>query len=201
MTNKLKFLKSKLLMFIVQLTIVSLFVYIYNGQFSINFDRDITPERKIVIQGLGNLVLYNSDNLSGSLFIFLLWIFVSLIPVLVYKNYKKAYSTNLRAYLFPTFFFYVFLSRYSPIYFKSNIYDLLIITFVLTALIILFSIGTSLVIKRLIRSKNLPRMEDLSRLENENKINCPQCGIAFDSIPKYCYNCSKELTVERKSEQ
>ncbi len=201
MTNKLKILKSKLVVFLVQLAIASLFVFFYKYNFRINFDEEITLERKSVIQNIGNLILFNSYNLSDFFFILILWILVSLIPVFVYRDYKKAYSSNLRAYLFPTFFFYVFLSRYAPIYFKNSFYDLLMITIILSAIIALFSIGSSLIVKKFSNSKNIPSVEDLNRLESENKITCPRCGIVYDSIPKYCYNCSKELTVDIKNEQ
>jgi len=187
--------KTKIINFIIQILILSLFIYLFNYKYKINFDNDITEERKFVIQFLANFILFDLNNLSSLYFIYISWIIVSLIPILNFNNYKKSYSMNLTTFFFPNFFFYVFLYRYSPNYFNSHFPTIFTQTVFLGLFIVFFSLGLTFILKKIRKPKDFIQFEDLELIVQENKIKCPHCGTEYNSIPKYCYNCSKELLI------
>lgn len=191
--NKLSFLKFKVVNFLIQILILSLLIYIFNYRFKINFDRGISIERQEIIQFLANYIMFNKDDSFGIFFIYLSWIVVSLIPIFNFQDYKAAYSTNLYTFFFPNFFFFVFLSRYSPNYFNSYFLQLLIQTLILGIFILIFSIGVSFLLNKTIRHKSKAQFEDFKNLVEEIKFICPYCGTEFNSLPQYCYNCLKEF--------
>jgi hypothetical protein len=191
--NKFDIFKFKFVNFILQILILSLFIYLFNYEFKIDYDQGISSQRREIIQFLANYILFDLSNIIGLLFIYLSWLFVSLIPILNFKDYKKAYSMNLSTFFFPNFFFYVFLYRYSFNYFNSEFLTLITRTIILGFIIVIFSINISLVIKKLTKPYNETIISDLKLIESKNKIKCPQCGTEFDSITIYCYNCLKKL--------
>jgi len=190
---KLSFLKLKVVNFLFQILILSLLIYIFNYKFKINFDGEISIERQRIIQFLANYIMYNREDIFGLYFIYMSWIIVSLIPIFNFQDYKAAYSTNLYTFFFPNFFFYIFLSRYSPNYFESYFLHLLIQTLILGLFIVIFSIGVSFLLNKTIRLKSKAQFEDFKKLVEEIKFSCPYCGTEFNSHPQYCYNCLKEL--------
>jgi hypothetical protein len=189
----IEFFGSRIILFIIQILLLSSFVYGIGYIFNINFDAGILKEQEVIIQFLGNYVLFN--DIQGLYFIYFSWITISIIPIFIYNNFKKAYSMNLTTYFFPNFFLFVFLSRFSPEYFNSNFAFHLWHTILLGFVIAGFSIGLSLVIKKLMKVKMLTQIEDLHELASKGKKLCPNCGIEFDSLPKFCYNCNVDLTV------
>ncbi|MFX0186508.1 MAG: hypothetical protein ACFE8A_02105 [Candidatus Hodarchaeota archaeon] len=134
--------------------------------------------------------------MSSLYFICISWMVVSLIPIFNFDDYKKSYSMNLTTFFFPNFFFYVFLYRHSPNYFYSHFQTLFTQTFFLGLFIVLFSLGLTFILKKIKIPSDITKFEDLKLIIQENKIKCPFCGIEYNSIPKYCYNCSKELILE-----
>ena len=118
-----RFFQSKVVLFTIQILILSLFIYIFDYNFSINFDKSISKERREIIQFIANYVIFDFGG-NKSYFICFSWMIISLLPIFAYRDYKRAYSMNLTSYFFPNFFFYVFLSRYSPNYYESNFNDL-----------------------------------------------------------------------------
>ena len=70
------FFKSKIVIFVIQIVILSLIIYSFDYKFNINFDTDISIERKKIIQILANYIMF--DKLSNLLFIYLIWIFAFL---------------------------------------------------------------------------------------------------------------------------
>ena len=194
-----KVFKSKMVLFAIQIALLSLFIFIFNYKSVIIFDSDISEERQVIIQFLANYIIFTLENngITGFIFISLSWTLVSIIPILIFNNFKKAWTMNLTTFFFPNFFFYVFYARYS----RSN-FDLIFPTIfgqtILLALYIIgLSIGISLGLAKLRKSKEDVKIEDLREIEIKAKSKCPYCGTEFESIPKYCYNCSKEITSNK----
>ncbi|MHA1659783.1 MAG: hypothetical protein ACTSUT_11780 [Promethearchaeota archaeon] len=151
-------------------------------------------ERKNIIQFIANYVMFTEQN--GASFIPLSWFFASLIPILIFSNYKKACSINLTTFFFPNFFFYLFASRYSPIYFNSYFLTLFSRTVILSVFIATVSIGLSFILMKIRKSKSKTHEKDLKLIASNSRITCPYCKTEFGSIPKYCFNCLKEITIE-----
>jgi len=198
--KKLKIFKFKLVNFIIQISILSLFIYFFNYEYIINFDKSVSIERRDIIQFLANYILFDANDLFAVYFIYLSWSLISLFPIFNFKDYKKAYSLNLTTFFILNFFFYVFLQRYSPNYFNSNFQILITQTIILGIFIGLFSIGLSIILIKITKLIGKNHFEDLKLIEAKNKTICPNCGTQFNSIPQYCYNCLKELTTELTTE-
>jgi len=192
--NMGKYFKSKLILFIIQIIILTIFIYIFHYSFNINFDIDITVDRARIIQFLANYIMF--EGLTDFLFILLVWILISLIPILIIKDAQKTYLMNLTTFFFPNFFFYVFLLRYSPQYFNNNFTQLFLKTFMVAIIIVLFSIGLSIILKIFTGSRTEIREEELDVIVSNIKTKCPNCGTEFNSTPKYCYKCNSELNKD-----
>lgn len=196
-----KVFKSKIVVFLLQFFILSLLIYLFAHEFHIDFDKNITRERADIIQFLANYVMF--DGSVGLIFIYSSWLFVSTISIFILLDYKKAYSMNLTTFFLPNFFFYVFLYRYSPIYFNSYFPTLFTQSIILGLMIVMVSIGLSLIIKKIIKPKTNSRFKEIIRIESEYKYKCPFCATEFNSKPKYCYNCNNqigEISDERQQE-
>ncbi|MFX1377538.1 MAG: hypothetical protein ACFFA4_00445 [Promethearchaeota archaeon] len=44
-------------------------------------------------------------------------------------------------------------------------------------------------------------MEDLNDIVEDGKLICPKCGVVFESLPKFCYNCNTELTIKIENQK
>jgi len=186
-------IKSKLMLFCIQILSLITFISISNYEFQIDFDPSAS-EQQFIIQFLANIILYN--NSFGFVYINLTWIIVSLIPILIFSDYKKAYSMNLTTFFFPNFFFYVFYWRYSETYFASLFPTFIIKTIILGITIAFTSITLSLIVKFIKGSIFKANIENLEQIEQLNTTECPKCGTKFDSTPKYCFNCNNLITKE-----
>jgi hypothetical protein len=186
-----KIVKSKLTIFITQILILTLLIYIFGHSFTVNFDANASLEQRVIIQVLANYIMF--DELSNLMFIYISWMIVALIPIFIFIDYKKAYSMNLTTFFFPNFFFYVFLSRYSPIYYNSNFPLFFTRTIILGIVLVVFSLGLTFIIKSIRKSKKFKLDENLIDIEHEVKCTCSKCGTEFNSLPKYCYNCLNEI--------
>jgi len=185
--------RSKIILFFIQILLLSLFIYNQGYYIELDLDMGISMEREIIIQILARYSLFN--DLSGLLFLYISWTLVSLIPIFIYNNFKKAYSMNLMTFFFPNFFLYVFLWNYSREYFNSNFQFHFLHTIILGIVIAGLSIAFSLILKKVLKFKSETQLEDLSLIASKNKIKCPNCGTEFYSTPKFCYNCNADLTV------
>jgi len=186
--------KSKLMIFCIQILILLLSNALFNYRIQIDFDLSTDPragEQQFIVQLLANIILYNTN--YGFSYIYITWVIISLLPILIFNNFRKAYSMNLTTFFFPNFFFYVFYWRYSITSFSSVFPTFLVETFILAITIVIISIGLSFVLK-LIRSEE--KKVDITDIELKNRSECPQCGAKFDSKPKYCYNCNTYLKEE-----
>jgi len=183
--------RSKIVIFLIQILILSLFIYYVDYEFTINFDSNILRERAIIIKFLANFVLFN--DFSGLFFIYSIWIIVSFVPILIYWDFKRAYSMNLITYFFPNFFLYTFLHHYYRNYFKANFRIMFTNTFILGIIILIISIEFSLILQNIRSYKKKAFRIDLKQIIRENSTFCPNCGTKFDSIPQFCYNCNTKI--------
>jgi len=186
-----KLTKSKIVIFLFQIVILSLIIYSFDYKFNINFDTDISIEHKKIIQFLANYIMF--DNLYNLVFIYSIWIIVSQIPIFIFNDYKKAYSTNLTTFFFPNFFFYVFLRNHYRLYFNANFLNLFIKTIILGIFIVSLSIVLALTLKAIIKPNAEVQYKDLQLIASKCKSKCPKCGTEFNSIPQFCYNCNTKL--------
>ena len=189
--------KSKLMVFCIQILILLISSVIFNYRIQLDFDLSTDPragEQQFIIQFLANIILYNTT--FGFLYINITWVIVSLLPILIFNNYRKAYSMNLTTFFFPNFFFYVFYWRYSITSFSSVLPTFLVETIALAITILIFSIGLSLIFKLIRNFENDENKVNITEIELKNRSECPQCGTKFDSKPKYCYNCNSHLIEE-----
>jgi hypothetical protein len=194
---KKKLFKSKLMVFCIQVFILLMSSALSNYRIQIDFDLSTSPragEQQLIIQFLANIILYSSS--FGFLYINFTWVIVSLLPILIFNNYRKAYSMNLTTLFFPNFFFYVFYWRYSIITFTSVFPTFLVETIALALTIFIISIGLSLLLKFIGNLRNDEKKENLAEIELMNRSECPECGTKFNSKPKYCYNCNYYLKGE-----
>ncbi len=191
--NRFSFFKIKLVNFMIQILILSLFIYLFDYEFKINFDKKISKERRDIIQFLANYIMFNTENSFSVYLIIIAWIIVSLIPIINYKDYKSAYSMNLSTFFFPNFFFFLFLYRYSPNYYNAYFNTLLTHTLIIGFCIVIESIGITFLLKKIKKSKIDTQFEDLKLLVKKSSTKCPKCGTEFNSIPQYCYNCLEEI--------
>jgi len=188
------YFKNKLLLFITQILILSLLMSIFQYNSKIEFTSSISEERKLIIQLLSNYIMYN--NSFGFTYIFFTWILISLIPIFIFNDFKRAYSMNLLTFFFPNFFFYVFYYRYSETYFNALFPSLIIKTIILGITIVIISIGLSLFLKFIKQFRKGTKVENLKQIELQSKMTCQNCGTQFNSVPKYCYKCNNLLTNE-----
>ncbi|MFX0034451.1 MAG: hypothetical protein ACFE9I_02275 [Candidatus Hermodarchaeota archaeon] len=190
----IEFFRSRIILFIIQVLLLSLLIYSIGYKYDISFDVETSKEQKLIIQFLADYIFF--DNIFGLFFIYLCWIIVSLIPIFVYFDFKKAYSMNIMTYFFINFFTYTFLYHYSNNYFHVHFLFHFLQTILLGITIVGLSIGLSLILKKLTKIKVKGQIEDLSILASRAKIKCPKCGTEFESIPKFCYKCNSELFIK-----
>ena len=188
------FFRSKIILFGIQILILSLLLFYSGYQFSINFDSTTTVSQERIIQFIANYVLF--DNLLGLLFIYFIWFLASLIPIFFYNNLKKAYSMNIMTFFFPNFFVFTFLRKASRDYFNSTFFHHFLHTLLLGILIITISIVFSLILKAFMKIKSEEQIENLNIIINKIKSKCPNCGIEFNSKPIYCYNCNSKILLD-----
>ena len=193
-----KIFKKKLVIFVIQIGILILSIYLFDYKYDLNLLQYPKPsatseEQIVIIEWLANYIMY--EDLNDIVFIYIIWFLISMIPILVYNNYKKAYSMNLTTFFFPNFFFYVFLRNHYRPYFNANFLNLFIKTIILGIFIVSLSIGISLALKVIIKPKAAVQYKDLQLIASKCISKCPKCGTEFNSIPQFCYNCNTKLTM------
>ncbi len=185
--------RSRIVIFVLQFLILSLSIFILSYEISLEFDEGIIKEQELIIQFLANYVLFK--NLSGLFVLYTIWLSVSLIPIFVYFDFKKAYSMNLLSFFFLNFFLYVFLRRYSRSYFDTYFQFHFINTLLLGIIIFGFSIVLSLLFKKIKIRKSGSQIVNLETIAKSISTVCPQCRTEFESRPKICFNCNADLTL------
>ncbi|MBY9017533.1 MAG: zinc ribbon domain-containing protein [Candidatus Lokiarchaeota archaeon] len=184
-------LKNKVVLIIIQFLILSLMIYGFNHSYQITFSITTPIEQQIIIQYLANYVIF--DDIDGMIFIGLIWIIISLLPILIFFDIKKAYSTNLSTFFFLNFFFYVFLFNNDKDVFDIHFPTLITNTLLLGFTIVVVSVGLSIVLKYLKKPWEMKKQEKFSQDNGKSLMVCPQCGTEFQSIPMFCYNCNTKL--------
>ncbi|KKK45515.1 hypothetical protein LCGC14_0697880 [marine sediment metagenome] len=190
----LDFFRSKVIIFIIQIFILSLVLIFFNYNSPINFDSKVSPPQERIIQTIANYVLFR--DFSGLIFIYSIWISISFIPIFIYNSFKRAYSMNLLTFFFPNFFVYAFLYNNSINYYKSNFLFHIIPTIFIGLIIVVVSFVGSFFLKKLGKPKIETRIEDLHIIMNQIKSKCPNCGTIFNSTPIYCYKCNSNIIIE-----
>ncbi len=191
--------RIRIVVFLIQISILILLIHLFEYKHDLNLllfpqPSDTTEEQIAIIEWLSNYTLY--EDWSDLFFIYTIWLLISIIPILIYKNYKQAYSMNFLTFFFPNFFLYAFLRNYYRSYFNTNFLSLFMKTIILGVTIILFSIGLSLGIKKIMKTKIDTQIADLEAIARSITTICPNCGTEFASIPKFCYNCNLDLTIK-----
>ena len=170
---------------------LTLMIYGFNHSYQITFD-PLTPiEQQIILQFLANYVIF--DDIGGMIFTSTIWFIVSLIPIIIFFDFKKAYSTTLSTFFLLNFFFYVFLFKHEKDFFDSHFPNFIINTLLLGSAIIVFSIGLSIVLKYLKKRREKQKEVQFSTNDQKYLMVCPKCGTEFQSIPMFCYNCNTRL--------
>lgn len=190
----LEIFRNRIILFAIQIFLLTLLISFIRYTVQISFNSDISIEQRWIVQILANYVIFN--NVSGLFFIYIAWTLISLIPIFLYNDFKKAYSMNLVTFFFPNFFLYVFLSRYSKEYFNSYFLFHIFHTILLGIILAVFSIGISLILRRFSNVKPEARDSELQNIKNHIKSKCPNCGAEFNSTPIYCYKCNTKLLVD-----
>ena len=190
------FFLTKTVIFIAQIFIISLLIISFNYDIKLSLDLGISETQERIIQFLANYVLF--DDLHSLIFIYLIWLTTSLIPIFLFNDIKRAYSMNITTYFFPNFFVYTFLYRYSRNYFDINFVFHILHTILLGLTIILISIFLSLFLKKMRKIKPKTHLEDLQIVFKNIKSKCTNCGAEFDSSPIYCYNCNTKLIFNQE---
>ncbi|MFW9930010.1 MAG: hypothetical protein ACFFD1_11510 [Candidatus Thorarchaeota archaeon] len=133
------------------------------------------------------------ESFSDLFLIYGIWLVVATIPIILFRKVTKVYSMNLITFFVPNFFFYVFLSRYSPLYFNEMFGQEIFRTIILAMILTIYSILLSLIVNYI--WKVAKKSEAVEILEIDKKVVsiCPECGTKFDSKPLYCYKCNTKL--------
>lgn len=194
-----KVVKTKIFTFCVQIIALNFLIYVFNYSFIIDFNEEITLERKYIIQFLANMIAFTE--MRGLIFIWLFWILIGIFPVIIFKNYQKVIYMNILTLFIPSFFFYVFLSKYSKNYFILKFPILFLNTILLGIVLLLTSVPLGFIRLKLSTSQKGGQRKDLEKISKRNQGVCPKCGTIFESKPTYCYNCSKKLIPERETDQ
>jgi hypothetical protein len=184
--------KTKIVLIIIQFLILTLVIYSFNHFYQITFESETTIEQRAIIQFLANYVTF--DDINSMIFMYVLWMIVSLIPITIYFDLKKAYSTNLSTFFLLNFFFYVFLYWHSRNFFDSHFPFFIIKTLLLGSTIVVFSIGLSIGLNQLKKHRKKQKQEQSTPTGEKSLMICPKCGTEFQSIPMFCYNCDTKLT-------
>lgn len=191
--------QKKIVIFIIQIAILSLLIYIFNYRYVLNLQLypptpDTTEEQIAIIEFLATYLMYEDS--TDAFFIYICWSLISIIPALIYDDYMKAFKMNLITFLFVNFFLYIFLYRHVNYYFRENFSIIFTKTYITGIIITILSIEISLILKKIRKPKSKERLEDLQIITNRIKTKCPNCGTEFNSIPQFCYNCNIRIIKE-----
>lgn len=199
--NLIKVIESRTIVFVLQMSFLIALISSFGYNYELNLQYypkplKTTEEQIVVIEWLVNYVMYNT--LKDAILIYSIWLFISLIPVLIYSDYKKVYAMNLLTFFFSNFFFYAFLYKYYRPYFNAKFLILIFKTILLGIVIIFFSVGLVLLLNTFKKPTSKNQLDELQHIVESIRTKCPQCGTKFNSKPLYCYNCNYELRIFNK---
>lgn len=190
------FFKKKTILFVIQFFLLTFMIYLFNYSFIIEFDPNIENDQRSIIQFLANYVLFRDIN--GIIFLYTAWLIISLLPIIINQEPKKACSNNFLTFFVLNFFVYVFLfsgdMRVTSDFFSSNFAPLIWNSIILGSVILIYSFLISLLLKKL-KSSQLEKKTSELLLDDTPLMVCPKCGAKFDSIPLFCFKCNSKLTI------
>jgi hypothetical protein len=187
----MKFVKSKIFLAVLQIIILSFMVITFSNGKTFIYNPQSLDIQKFVVSFLATYVIYQTA--FEMMFLYFSWLAISLIPVIVYHDYKKAYSLNLTIYFIFNFFFYIFLNRYAESSFRLSFTIYFVNSVILGLIIIAFSICLAIISNKLIRFKQRAKQDSNYPSKSLKVFRCPNCGTEFNSYPIYCYNCNEKL--------
>ncbi|MBN1801506.1 MAG: hypothetical protein JW891_08370 [Candidatus Lokiarchaeota archaeon] len=194
MTDLRKITQSKIVILLCQFALLSGFIYGFGRFFTIQFDGGIHPVQQFAIQFLANYFLF--EGTEELIFVYFIWTIALLIPVFAFQNSRKALFSVLTLFILLNFFFYVFLSRYSPLYYSGRSQELITKTAFLGVYISILSACFPQITKRFFKSKE-DQIKDLQKIDFKETYRCPHCGTEFKSLPLYCYNCLEKIVGKK----
>ena len=204
--KKLKFLENRFIIISLTTIIISFLIFSLNGKIRLPLDSDILDERKIIIEILSS---YFSADFSAeipfqfnqALFNFYLaWSLGALFASLILANPKKSATNSIILVFFICYFLLIFGFRYSPDYFNLIFPQLFIQILFLVIYSSLFSFISAYFFEKIYKKFQKRENHERNReaLAKSNRIKCPYCGTEYESIPLYCYNCSKKIESNNK---
>lgn len=198
--KKLNILKNTTLNICLILIIVSSVIFILNKRIILPLDNDILHEQKVIIEILASYFFAEgTPQLSqGLLTVYISWTIAVLIESVILADPKKITSNIVSIVIFICFFLLVFGFRHSPNYFNINI-PLMIFNIVILGMYLgLISIFSGLLLRKIYNHKNKDEESSIiaKDLAGENRSICPHCRTEFESVPLYCYNCSKKIITK-----
>ncbi len=190
MTDLRTIFQSKIVILICQFSLLSAITYGFGHVFAIQFDASIHPVQQASVQFLANYIFF--EGTPELIIVYLAWTIALLIPVFVFNASRKTLFSVLTLFFLLNFFFYVFLSRYSPLYYSAHSQELITKTIFLGLYVSVVSACLPLLSKRFFKSKG-EQIKDIQKVNFKDTYYCPHCNTEFKSLPLYCYNCLEKI--------
>lgn len=176
---------------------ISLLILFSNGIINLPLDSTILDEQQIIVEGLSSYFIADIPfQYNSALFnIYLAWTIGALFGSLILANPKKSVINIIILIFLISYFLLIFGFRYSPNYFNYIFPQLFIQIISLLIYNCLISFTSSFFIEKIYQKIRSDEYYDIKIeiLAKNNKIKCPHCGTTYESIPLYCYNCSKKI--------
>lgn len=195
--KKLKLLKNRFVIIFIMMISISLLILFSNGVINLPLDSTILNEQKIIIEFLLSYFIADIPfQYDSALFnIYLGWTIGVLFGSLILANPKKSLTNITILISLISYFLLIFGFRHSPNYFNYIFPQLFIQIISLLIYNCLISFMASFFIEKIYQKIKSDENYELKIeiLAKNNKIKCPHCGTEYESIPLYCYNCSKKI--------
>jgi len=197
-----KYLKKTSVVIILMLILASSLIFSINNIIDLPLDSTIVGEQELIIELLASFLLietplqFNQDLLV----IYLSWTLNVLISSIILADPKKVVFRISSIMFFICFFLFVFGFRHSPIYFNQYFSVMIVQVLLLISYLVILSIIFSLLTQKISEKYKSSDIRDvkIETLVKNNRITCPHCGTKYESVPLYCYNCSKKIKIEHE---
>ncbi len=184
------------------LILASSLIFSINNIIDLPLDSTIVGEQELIIELLASFLLietplqFNQDLLV----IYLSWTLNVLISSIILADPKKVVFRISSIMFFICFFLFVFGFRHSPIYFNQYFSVMIVQVLLLISYLVILSIIFSLLTQKISEKYKSSDIRDvkIETLVKNNRITCPHCGTKYESVPLYCYNCSKKIKIEHE---
>jgi hypothetical protein len=197
-----KYLKKTSVVIILMLISASSLIFTINNIIDLPLDSTIVGEQELIIELLASYLLIDTPSQLNQelLVIYLSWTLSVLISSIILADPKKVVFRIGTIMFFICFFLFVFGFRHSPIYFNQNFSGMFIQVLLLISYLVLLSIIFSLLTQKISERYKSSDMKDekIETLVKNNRTTCPHCGTKYESVPLYCYNCSKKIKIKNE---